>query len=99
MEGNTHAPNETKIAAAFHQGDAFLYFLMNYKNAKQTNVKFKYLYAIKKPNKQNAVGLCLKISIEQVEVELGLEMPQESLQDLLDQQARPPYLNFVALQQ
>jgi len=25
MEGNTHAPNETKIAAAFHQGDAFLY--------------------------------------------------------------------------
>ena len=23
MEGNTHAPNETKIAAAFHQGDAF----------------------------------------------------------------------------
>jgi len=29
MEGNTHALNETKIAAAFHQGDAFLYFLMN----------------------------------------------------------------------
>jgi hypothetical protein len=29
MEGNTQAPNETKIAAAFHHGDAFLYFLMN----------------------------------------------------------------------
>lgn len=26
MEGNTQAPNETKIAAAFHQGDAFVFF-------------------------------------------------------------------------